>query len=216
MYHEPANALDTMGVVNDECHSASVDKAVGDRAIGDTATGDTATGDQAEQGGHWRDPASRWREPEREQGCERAEERTAAMSGNAMATAAASTDTDTSAHRAGWSALRLETPVLRFADVPAGFSQSHPIQVVSAAKVAIDLEVISPPLAPFSVVHMAREGRSTSSAKGSSAKIWIRYDAASPMAADSGRITVGDRVTGQQWTVALDGRGSLAPQYSAR
>jgi len=87
MYHEPANALDTMGVVNDECHSASVDKAVGDRAIGDTA---------------------------------------------------------------------------------------------------------------------------------SSAKIWIRYDAASPMAADSGRITVGDRVTGQQWTVALDGRGSLAPQYSAR
>jgi hypothetical protein len=102
--------------------------------------------------------------------------------------------------------------VLSFFDVAAGSSRSLPILVTSKARVAIDLEVVSPPLAPFSVADAGSRASSLHLGEGSSAKVWIRYDAASPMAIDSGRITVADRITGQQWTIALDGRGSLATQ----
>ncbi len=114
------------------------------------------------------------------------------------------------ARRTGSNALRLETPVLRYIDVPAGHSQTHAVVVATAGDEPIDLEVVTPPLAPFSVVERLGMERTDPAAEGTTARIWIRYDANSPMAADSGRVTVADRTTGLQWTVALDGRGSLA------
>ncbi len=118
--------------------------------------------------------------------------------------------------RTGSAALKLETPVIRFADVPAGHAQSQAIVVSTGGAGPIELEVIAPPLAPFSVVERLGGDRSRPDADRATAKIWIRYDANSPMATDSGRVTVADRMTGLQWTVALDGSGSLATPDAER
>lgn len=123
---------------------------------------------------------------------------------------------DVPVRRTGSAALKLETPVLRFSEVPAGHSQSQAIVVGTAGPGPIDLGVLAPPLAPFSVVERLGGDRSPSTDDRTTAKIWIRYDANSPMANDSGRITIVDRTTGLQWTVALDGSGSLATVDDAR
>lgn len=112
---------------------------------------------------------------------------------------------------------RLATPVLRFTDVPSGSSKIAAVVVRATAHEPITLEVLTPPLAPFSVIERrsqdALEGQVADAVPGTTGlrlhHVWIRYDATSPMASDSGRIVVWSPKTGDQWTVQLEGSGRL-------
>ncbi|MGI9598254.1 MAG: hypothetical protein ACR2QK_18975 [Acidimicrobiales bacterium] len=108
----------------------------------------------------------------------------------------------------------LRTPLLVFREVPYGSSQSRPILVGDGDDRPADVEVVIPPLAPFSVIHRpGRTNRTDKAADGADlglAVLWVRYDAASPMARDRGQIVVRDRRSGAEWTVLLEGSGTLA------
>lgn len=105
----------------------------------------------------------------------------------------------------------LETPVLRFSNVRCGRSEVAAIVVRSLGHEPIELEIVAPPLAPFSVVQPPRPRWTTDDDEGQTARVWIRYDATAPMAVDSGQIVIDQPSTGQRWTVVLDGQGELSP-----
>ncbi|MGI9599473.1 MAG: hypothetical protein ACR2QK_25135 [Acidimicrobiales bacterium] len=109
----------------------------------------------------------------------------------------------------------LETPLLRFVGVEQGLSLALPIVVRGLEDHDLTIEVVAPPLAPFSVTETpahARHGRQAGQ-REARAELWVRYDATSPMAVDSGQITIREIETGRQWTVALDGTGALAKPF---
>lgn len=103
---------------------------------------------------------------------------------------------------------------LLFDRVPWGHSKTVPLTIGNDAGVDHDLEVVSPPLAPFSVVERRPANRVRPDGRrafGHRTKtLWIRYDATSAMASDVGRVVVGDPIAGRTWTVTLRGSGELA------
>ncbi len=106
----------------------------------------------------------------------------------------------------------LATPLLRFPAVEPGFSLAMPI-VVQGLEDGAAIDVVAPPLAPFSVI--ARPSgvithRQQTDDDHPAAELWIRYDATTPMAVDHGQITIGHAPSGRRWTVDLDGSGILA------
>ncbi|MGH1487900.1 MAG: hypothetical protein ACRBK7_00650 [Acidimicrobiales bacterium] len=127
-------------------------------------------------------------------------------------------------------AVWLETPVLRFVDVAEGGSKVQAIVFRGFGYSHLEMVVVIPPLAPFSVTQSPRSpffgrrsddaGLSPTSVTGTtpteaaldeiSAELWIRYDATSSMASDVGQVTVVHADSGRQWTVELDGSGPLA------
>lgn len=103
---------------------------------------------------------------------------------------------------------------LRFNGVRHGESSALPLAVKDRSGLPRHLEVIVPPFAPFSVVErrVANKVRPDGRWSGDhTKKLWIRYDATSPMAMDTGRLVVRDPFSGRTWTVALTGTGELAP-----
>lgn len=102
---------------------------------------------------------------------------------------------------------------LRFTGVRHGGSSALPLAVQDRSGLPRHLEVVVPPLAPFSVVErrVANKVRPDGRWSGDhTTKLWIRYDATSPMAVDSGRLVVRDPGSGRSWTVTLTGTGELA------
>jgi hypothetical protein len=104
--------------------------------------------------------------------------------------------------------------VLRFSGVRYGDSCALPLSLQDQSGLPHGLEVAVPPLAPFSVVETRLANRVRPDGRWSgdlATKLWIRYDATSPMATDDGRMVVRDPETGTTWTVQLSGSSELAP-----
>lgn len=102
---------------------------------------------------------------------------------------------------------------LLFLGVRYGESCSLPLSVRDQSGLPHGLEVVVPPLAPFSVVERRLASRVRPDGRwgsGLATKLWIRYDATSPMATDAGRMMVRDPETGAAWTVQLHGSSELA------
>lgn len=103
---------------------------------------------------------------------------------------------------------------LRFSGVRYGDSHALPLSLQDQSGLPHGLEIVVPPLAPFSVVErrLANRVRPDGRWAGDLAtKLWIRYDATSPMATDVGRMIVRDPSTATCWTVQLHGSSELAP-----
>lgn len=114
----------------------------------------------------------------------------------------------------------VDTPLLRFAAVEPGQSLAMAIIVRGIGDDPAAIEVLAPPLAPFSIIERptAIIGRRATDQRldgdASSTELWIRYDSTSPMAVDTGQVTIGHLESGRQWTIALEGTGILAkPTY---
>lgn len=103
---------------------------------------------------------------------------------------------------------RLETPLLEFGRIPLGHSAARPVTISGPAD---DVEVVEPPLAPFSVLPAPPAAVATGECHPSTtATIWVRYDAGRSMGRDRGRLVLASRSTGHRWTVELAGREALA------
>ena len=104
--------------------------------------------------------------------------------------------------------------VLRFSGVRYGDSCALPLSLQDQSGLPHGLEVVVPPLAPFSVAETRLANRVRPDGRWSgdlATKLWIRYDATSPMATDDGRLVVRDPETGTAWIVKLSGSSELAP-----
>ncbi|MEM7275355.1 MAG: hypothetical protein AAF547_19920 [Actinomycetota bacterium] len=101
---------------------------------------------------------------------------------------------------------------LRFEQVPFGRSRTRRLVIEDGDGRPIDLEVLRPPLAPFSVHQRRFGGQHTPGRPGLS----IRYDATAPMAVDRGSLVVHDPTSGRRWLVILTGSGELAAGERAR
>lgn len=114
---------------------------------------------------------------------------------------------------------RLETPTVRFGRLPDGCSVARPIVVSWPAAGPSDLDVVVPPLAPFSITRPpCGGGRSaeveTGPGDGTRREVWVRYDATHPMARDRGELVIASPSTGHRWRVELSGAGELAGRWS--
>ncbi len=101
---------------------------------------------------------------------------------------------------------RLETPLLEFGRVPIGHSAARAVTLSGPVG---DIEVVEPPLAPFSV--MSASVVTPPAVDGEMrAAIWVRYDADRSMGRDRGRLVLASRSSGHRWTVELSGAEALA------
>lgn len=124
-------------------------------------------------------------------------------------------------------AVWLETPVLRIVDVAHGRSGVEAIIFRGIGTEPLEIDVVIPPLAPFSVAPSPDARFSSrqeipgvvnvdSGVAGEvRAELWIRYDATSAMAYDLGQVTFRHRSSGQQWRVELEGVGRLASAFGS-
>jgi hypothetical protein len=104
--------------------------------------------------------------------------------------------------------FHLKTPSLSFDGVDAHGSAVLPLVVQGAPDQLLHLEVVVPPLAPFSITEPpAAAGRRKGDHQG--AHLWVRYDARSGTARDESEVVIRAAGTDREWVVALRGCGHL-------
>lgn len=93
---------------------------------------------------------------------------------------------------------------------------ARPIVIASRTGRPLDLEVVVPPLAPFSIAdgpERRRPGVSPTDdpdGRAERSELWIRYDATRPMARDRSEVVVASPATGHRWTIDLTGSEARA------
>ena len=102
-----------------------------------------------------------------------------------------------------------ETTELRFGRIPLGESVARPVVVTGPPGHPLELVVVEPPLAPFSLCDPPAAARGRPVAPDRS-ELWVRYDAARSMARDEGRLVVAAVGSAQTWAVSLHGSEALA------
>lgn len=100
--------------------------------------------------------------------------------------------------------------MLDFGRIPLGLSATRPLVVTASGREPVELGIVVPPLAPFSLAPATGRDRSSAGGRDGRGELWVRYDATRSMARDRGELVVGVAGTGIRWTVELRGQEALA------